>query len=61
MNNAAARQATVTGLPTNVKELRVWVTDSTRGMEEGARVPVSGGQAEFKLDATSYTTAISVQ
>jgi O-glycosyl hydrolase len=61
VNNAAARQATVTGLPTNVKELRVWVTDSTRGMEEGARVPVSGGQAEFKLDATSYTTAISVQ
>jgi O-glycosyl hydrolase len=60
VNNGAARQATVTGLPANVKELRVWVTDSTRGMEEGARIPVSGGQAELKLDATSYTTAISV-
>jgi O-glycosyl hydrolase len=60
VNNGAARQATVTGLPANVKELRVWVTDSTRGMEEGARIPVSGGKAELKLDATSYTTAISV-
>jgi O-glycosyl hydrolase len=61
VNNGAARQATLTGLPANVKELRVWVTDSTRGMEEGARVPVSDGKTEMKLDATSYTTAISVQ
>jgi len=61
VNNGAARQATLTGLPTNVKELRVWVTDSTRGMEEGARIPVSGGRAEVKLDATSYTTVTSLE
>jgi hypothetical protein len=60
VNNGATRQATLTGLPANVKELRVWVTDSTRGMEEGARVPVSGGKAEIKLDATSFTTVVSV-
>jgi O-glycosyl hydrolase len=60
VNNGASRQATLTGLPANVKELRVWVTDSTRGMEEGARIPVSGGKAELKLDPTSYTTVISV-
>jgi len=60
VNNGAARLATLTGLPANVKELRVWVTDSTRGMEEGARIAVSGGKAEVKLDPTSYTTVISV-
>jgi O-glycosyl hydrolase len=61
VNNGAARQATLAGLPANVKELRVWVTDTARGMEEGARIAVSGGKAEVKLDATSYTTVISVR
>jgi hypothetical protein len=44
-----------------VKELRVWITDTTRGMEEEARVPVVDGKAELKLDATSYTTVVSAQ
>jgi O-glycosyl hydrolase len=60
VNNGAARQATLTGLPSDVKALRVWVTDSTRGMEEGTRIAVAGGKAEVKLDPTSYTTVISV-
>jgi O-glycosyl hydrolase len=60
VNNGAARQATLTGLPVGVKELRQWVTDSQRGMEEGARVPVADGKAELNLAATSYTTVIGV-
>jgi len=59
VNNGATRAATLTGLPAGVKQLRLWVTDSQRGMQEGARVPVTGGKAEFQLDATSYTTLIS--
>jgi hypothetical protein len=61
VNNGAPRQATLTGLPESVKELRLWVTDSTRGMVEGARIPVSGGKAEVTLEATSFTTVISVR
>jgi O-glycosyl hydrolase len=61
VNNGATRQATLTGLPANVKELRVWITDSTRGMEESARIPVVAGKAEVKLEATSYTTLIGGQ
>jgi hypothetical protein len=61
VNNGATRQATLTGLPAGVKELRLWVTDSKRGMEEGARVPVVDGKAAVRLDATSYTTLISAQ
>jgi hypothetical protein len=61
VNNGAARPATLTGLPAGVKELRLWITDSQRGMEEGAHVPVVNGKAELQLDATSYTTVITAQ
>ena len=60
VNNGGRRPATVTGLPAEVKQLRIWVTDKQRGMQEGERVPVTGGKAEFTLDATSYVTLISV-
>jgi hypothetical protein len=56
VNNGAGRPAEVIGLPNGVKELRVFVTDATRGMREGARVPVSGGRATVALEPTSFTT-----
>lgn len=59
VNNGGSRPATVSGLPDTVKELRIWVTDKQRGMQEGARIPVSGGKASFTVDATSYLTLIS--
>jgi hypothetical protein len=61
VNTGASRPTTLTGLPAEVKQLRVWVTDTKRGMEEGARIPVTGGKAQFTLDQTSYTTLISAQ
>jgi hypothetical protein len=60
VNNGGGRPATVTGLPAEVKQLRLWVTDKQRGMQEGERIPVTGGKAQFTLDATSYVTLISV-
>ncbi|MBC8095818.1 MAG: hypothetical protein H7Y43_08395, partial [Akkermansiaceae bacterium] len=56
VNNGAARTATVTGLPTGVKEMRVIVTDRRRGMQEAGRVPVTGGTATVQLDAMSLTS-----
>jgi hypothetical protein len=61
VNTGAARPTTLTGLPADVKQLRVWVTDTKRGMEEGARIPVTGGKAQFTLDQTSYTMLVSAQ
>ena len=61
VNAGAGRPTTLTGLPAEVKQLRVWVTDSKRGMQEGARILVTGGKAQFTLDPTSYTTLISAQ
>jgi hypothetical protein len=58
VNNGATRTATLTGLPPAVRQLRLWVTDAQRGMQEGERIPVTGGKAQFSLAATSYTTVI---
>src|SRR5579871_392472 len=58
VNNGAARTATLEGLPGSVSQLRVWVTDAQRGMEESVAVPVIAGAAKVPLPATSYTTLI---
>ena len=58
VNNGATRTATLKGLPPNVKELRLWVTDTQRNMQEADRIPVTDGKAQFPLAATSYTTVI---
>jgi hypothetical protein len=59
VNTGAAHAATLTGLPPEVKQLRMWVTDEKRGMQEGAPVPVVNGKAQFTIDATSYITLTS--
>lgn len=59
VNTGASRMATLTGLPRSVTSLRLWVTDATRAMREGARVRVVGGRAQFALDAASYVTVMA--
>jgi hypothetical protein len=59
VNTGATRAAVITGLPANIKEMRVYVTDGTRGMKEMDRVAVSSGVAQFTLDSMSYTTLMN--
>ncbi len=61
VNHGASRPVHITGLPESVKELRVYTTDSKRGMEEGKRVHVSDGEAKFTLDEFSFTSLISTK
>jgi hypothetical protein len=61
VNNGASRPATLRGLPDGVKELRVYVTDATRKMEEGARIPVVNGSASVVLEPTSFTTLVGTR
>lgn len=56
VNNGPARTATVTGLPPEVKEARVFVTDAHRGMQQTNNVPVAEGRVQLPLDAMSFTT-----
>jgi hypothetical protein len=58
VNNGAARTATISGLPAGVKEMRVFVTASRRGMKEIGRVPVTQGMVQLPLDAMSFTSLI---
>ena len=56
VNNGAARPATVSGLPAGIKEMRVLVTDSRRGMQETGRVRAVQGTVQLPLDAMSFTS-----
>ena len=56
VNTNASRDAVLTGLPAGVRSLRVWTTNAERKMQEGARVPVRGGRATFRMEAASYVT-----
>ena len=58
VNNGAGRTATVSGLPASLKEVRVFVTDSRRGMQDTGRVPVAQGTVEVPLDALSFTSLV---
>ena len=58
VNNGASRPATLNGLPANLKELRIYVTDGRRGMKEGDRIPVADGSATFTLEGGTFTTLI---
>jgi len=58
VNNGAARTATVSGLPAGIKEMRVLVTDSGRGMQETGRVPVVQGTVELPLGGMTFTSLV---
>jgi hypothetical protein len=61
VNHGTNRKVIIDGLPKNVKELRIYVTDSKRGMEERELIRVSEGRAKFTLDADCFTSLISAK
>jgi len=60
VNNGAERQALLAGLPAGVTDLRLFVTDAVRGMEERGIVRVTNGKAEFTLEPASFVSLFSV-
>jgi hypothetical protein len=61
VNNGPSRHTTLEGLPANVKELHIFVTDEKRTMTEGKKISVSKGKAHFTLDPACYATLMSVK
>ena len=59
VNNGAAREAVVEGLPAGVKTFHVYVTNRSKSMEAGMPVKVVGGKVTVELEAGSYVTLIS--
>jgi hypothetical protein len=59
VNNGPTRTTTIVGIPAEVKELRVFVTDDKRGMQEAGRVPVTAGSARINLEAQTFTSLMT--
>jgi hypothetical protein len=59
VNNGAERMVTLKGLPHAVKKLSIHTTSKNKNMKEQKPVAVVNGEAKFKIDAVSYTTAVS--
>jgi len=60
VNSGATRQTTLNGLPASLKELRSYVTDGQRGMQEGERIAITDGSARFLLEGGAFTTLLGV-
>lgn len=58
VNNGAGREVTLTGLPSKVKTLRVYITSQAESLKEGPALRVFGGQAQFTLPPQSFMTLI---
>jgi hypothetical protein len=59
VNNGAAREVILTGLPLNVKALHIYTTNMTESVKEGTPVKVTEGRAQFTLEAQSYVLLMS--
>jgi hypothetical protein len=59
VNNGASRKVILTGLPTNIKTFRIFVTDKNDSMKAGGVIQVANGKAEFILKETSFASLFS--
>jgi hypothetical protein len=56
VNNGAARQVTITGLPASLATLDVYTTNHTENMKKQDGVKVTNGSAKFTLEGDTLTT-----
>ncbi|MGI4020328.1 MAG: hypothetical protein ACRYFA_02380, partial [Janthinobacterium lividum] len=59
VNNGTTRQVVLTGLPSKVKALKMFVTDQKRTMAAEKIISVANGKAVFNLDTQAYTTLVT--
>jgi hypothetical protein len=59
VNNGPTRSTTIAGLPPEVKELRLYVTDAKRCMQQAGSVPVTQGSAKINLEAQTFTSLMT--
>ncbi len=56
VNNGAARQVTIKGLPASVSKAKVYVTNNEKGMEDVKEINISQGFITFDMPAISFVT-----
>ncbi len=59
VNNGAARNAVLTGLPASVKKMDIYITDKNEAVKKGMLLKVINGTVKFRLVDESFITLIS--
>jgi hypothetical protein len=59
VDNGAARNATLTGLPASVKSMNIYTTDKNNALKKGALLKVVNGTVKFHVNAESFTTLVA--
>jgi len=59
VNNGAARDATLTGLPASVKNMNIYTTNKNNSVKKGTALKVINGTVKFHVNSESFTTLIS--
>jgi len=59
VNNGAARNVTVSGLPVTIKSFHLYTTNTNQHNEEGKLVTVKNGKATFQIGAASFISLLS--
>ena len=59
VNNGAAREITIKGIPKNISQFKIFVTDKNRNMQQEKSIRVVNGEASFILNQTSFTSLFS--
>jgi hypothetical protein len=58
VNNGASRMATLKGLPSGVRRMKIFVTNEQRSMSQGRRTWVRNGTATFLAESNSFITLL---
>jgi hypothetical protein len=59
VNNGAARNAILTGLPASLKSINVYITDKNNAIKKGALLKVINGTVKLHVNNESFITLIS--
>ncbi|HPG38753.1 MAG TPA: hypothetical protein PLP19_14245 [bacterium] len=59
INNGAERNVTLKGLPKDIQELYIYVTNAKKNMQNEGTIQVVNGKARFNLESSSYTTCFT--
>ena len=59
VNDGAAREATLTGLPSFIKTLTTYSTNKNNDVKKGPVIKVLTGKAKFFLDSKTFVTLIT--
>lgn len=59
VNEGAATQVKLKGIPAEIKQLRLYITDQERGMQKGELLKVENGSLQFQADAASFISLMT--